>query len=255
MMKKIKNLRFFLNSFIIFLLHLPFVFAKSVGNTLKNGYESNKILITSTNSIVNHTALSPLMSTVFDSLRLDMIGLSRNVFEMAIKGLQKLKKSGMVVTDNIISIADFSQPSNHKRLYVIDLNNISLLFQTYVAHGQNSGREYAQRFSNRPHSFQSSPGFYVTMNPYLGSNGYSLKLNGVERGINNNALRRDIVIHGAAYVNEELIQEQGYIGRSWGCPAVPLGLHYKLIETIKNGTCLFIYPGKSSYFKNSTILK
>jgi L,D-transpeptidase catalytic domain len=128
------------------------------------------------------------------------------------------------------------------------------LFNTYVAHGQNSGTSFAERFSNRLHSFQSSPGFYITMDTYLGSNGYSLKLNGLEKGINNNALRRDIVLHGAAYVNEKLIGEQGYIGRSWGCPAVPLGVHREIIETIKNGTCLFIYPGKNSYVKRSPIL-
>jgi L,D-transpeptidase catalytic domain len=254
MIKKMKNLRLFLSSLVIFLLHIPFVFAKSVGSSFKHGSGDNKVSVTNNNTVGDAGLIFPTRLNVFDSLKLDMTGLSKNIFEMAVRGLQKLKESGLIVTDTIISIADFSQPSGNKRLYVIDLNNFSLLFQTYVAHGQNSGKEYAEKFSNRPHSFQSSPGFYVTMDPYMGSNGYSLKINGVEKGINNNALRRDIVIHGAGYVNENLIHQQGYIGRSWGCPAVPLGLHYKLIETIKNGTCLFIYPGQSAYLQKSAVL-
>ncbi|MBI2731330.1 MAG: murein L,D-transpeptidase catalytic domain family protein [Sphingobacteriales bacterium] len=173
---------------------------------------------------------------------------------MAVKGLEKLKVSGLQMSDNIISIADFSQPSSNKRLYIIDLNNYTLLFQTYVAHGQKSGKEFAEKFSNRPHSYQSSPGFYITMDPYTGSNGYSLKLNGVEEGINDNALNRDIVIHGAPYVSEKLIGRQGYIGRSQGCPAVPQNLSHEIIETIKNGTCLFIYTGQSSYLQHSALI-
>jgi hypothetical protein len=93
------------------------------------------------------------------------------------------------------------------------------------------------------------------MDTYSGNNGYSLKLNGLENDINNNALKRDIVVHGAPYVSEKLINEQGYIGRSWGCPAVPLSVHRQLIETIKNGTCLFIYTGQSSYLERSVMIK
>ncbi|MGE5107586.1 MAG: murein L,D-transpeptidase catalytic domain family protein [Sphingobacteriales bacterium] len=258
MNKKFKNLYLFFSSIVIFLLHIPFVFAKSVGRIADdiNKHTNYKKIVISTgnpgDAITNIPAFAKF--NVFDSLKLNMLGLSKNVFELAVKGLEKLKESGIVLSDNIISIADFSQPSSSKRLYIIDLNNYSLLFQTYVAHGQRSGKEYAEKFSNRPKSFQSSPGFYVTMSPYTGNNGYSLKLNGVETGINNNALRRDIVIHGADYVNETLVHEQGYIGRSWGCPAVPRGLNHSIIETIKNGTCLFIYPGQSSYLQKSTIL-
>lgn len=250
MKKAKKNLSVFFNSVIIFLLHIPFVFAKSAGSLLYNGPDDNTKVKTEKANI----APSNMLPSVYDSLKLNVIGLSKEVFDLAVKGLEKLKSTGTIVTDSIISIADFSQPSSNKRLYIIDLNHYSLLFNTYVAHGHNSGTEFAERYSNRPQSLQSSPGFYVTMNTYLGSNGYSLKLNGLEKGINNNALRRDIVIHGAEYVNEKMITDQGYIGRSWGCPAVPQGLHYSIIETIKNGTCLFIYPGHTSYINKSTVL-
>ena len=245
----------FFNSVFLLLLHLPFVFAKSVGHKLKNNPSNNQPIIISSAPLPENS-VNPIATrlNVFDSLHLNLNGLSKNIFEMAVKGMQKLKEAGIVLTDNIISIADFSQPSSSKRLYIIDLNSYSLLFQTYVAHGQKSGKEYAEKYSNLSNSFKSSPGFYVTMNPYMGNNGFSLKINGVEKGINNNALSRDIVIHGADYVNETLIQEQGYIGRSQGCPAVPKQLNRSIIETIKNGTCLFIFPGQSSYLQKSVVL-
>lgn len=254
MNKNLRTLYLFINSVILFLLHVPFVFARSASYTCKTGPVNEKTASVPAATIPADNCISPVFKNrliVFDSLHLNLKGLSKNIFETAINGLEKLKQSGQVLTDNIISIADFSQPSCNRRLYIIDLDNYSLLFNTYVAHGQNSGKEYAGRFSNRPKSLQSSPGFYVTLDAYTGSNGYSLKLNGLEKGINNNALKRDIVVHGAAYVSENLINEQGFIGRSWGCPAVPLELHRKIIETIKNGTCLFIYPGQTAYIKKS----
>ncbi len=256
--KKFRTVYLFVNSVIIFLLHIPFVFAKTAANKIKNGPSGDNTVVTTTaNNNGNDNNFSSALFkhlTVFDSLHLNLNGLSKDIFDMAVKGLEKLKISGLSISDNIISIVDFSQPSFNKRLYIIDLENYSLLFNTYVAHGQNSGKAYAERFSNRPQSLQSSPGFYITMDTYLGSNGYSLKLNGLEQGINNNALKRDIVVHGAPYVNESLINEQGYIGRSWGCPAVPLTEHRQIIETIKQGTCLFIYTGQPSYLQRSAII-
>ena len=124
---------------------------------------------------------------------------------MAVKGWKHLKSTGSIVNENILSIIDYSQPSNKKRLYVIDLVSIRLLFNTYVAHGRRSGKETAIRFSNRPRSLESSVGFYITADPYMGTNGYSLKLNGLENGFNNNASRREIVLHGADYVSEQYI--------------------------------------------------
>lgn len=200
--------------------------------------------------------LSPIMARagVYDSLRLDEMGLSKSVFQLALRGLDKLWRTGQV-KENIISIVDFSQPSSHKRLYVINLDNAQLLFNTWVAHGQRSGKDMARTFSNRPRSLQSSLGFYITANAYLGSNGYSLKLQGMEKGINDLAYRRAIVLHGANYVSESFINSQGYLGRSQGCPAVPLEVSRPLIDQIKEGTCLFIYHPTSWYRSRSRMIK
>ncbi|HEX4849700.1 MAG TPA: murein L,D-transpeptidase catalytic domain family protein, partial [Puia sp.] len=116
------------------------------------------------------------------------------------------------------------------------------------------GKETALHFSNRPRSLESSIGFYVTADPYIGSNGYSLRLNGLEYGFNSNASRREIVVHGANYVSEDYINSNGYLGRSWGCPAVPMENSKDIIESIKNGTCLFIYSPIARYLSGSKIL-
>lgn len=191
---------------------------------------------------------------VFDSLQLEEIGLSRKVFEYGLKGMEKLIKKGMVHS-GILSIADMSQPSVNKRLYVIDLDNQQLLFNSLVAHGRRSGKEMANVFSNKPSSNKTSLGFYITGNTYNGSNGYSLKLQGLEYGINHNAMRRAIVVHGADYVNEDWAGSQGYIGRSQGCPAVPADISTPLIDNIKDGTCLFIYYPSTTYLKKSPLLR
>lgn len=191
---------------------------------------------------------------LYDSLHLEDLGLSKMVFRMAVKGMEKLVRSGKV-KENVISIVDFSQPSTNKRLYVIDLDNYELLYNTWVAHGMRSGKTMAQLFSNKPSSNKSSLGFYITGEAYQGSNGYSLKLQGVEKGINDLAYRRAIVIHGADYVSEQFIASQGYIGRSKGCPAVPLDVCQPMIDQIKGGTCLFIYHPTSTYRSRSPLLR
>lgn len=191
---------------------------------------------------------------VYDSLHLEEQGLSRTVFQMAVKGMEKLKKSGLI-RDNILSIADFSKPSSEKRLFVIDLNNYQILFHSLVAHGNRSGQESARVFSNKPKSNASSLGFYITGKPYQGSNGYSLKLQGMEKGINDLAYRRAIVVHGADYVSESWINSKGYIGRSQGCPAVPNNITRPLIDEIKDGTVLFIYHPTSAYISRSRLVR
>jgi hypothetical protein len=191
---------------------------------------------------------------IYDSLHLEDMGLSRMVFRTAMKGMEKLQKSGRL-RENVISIIDFSQPSTSKRLYVIDLDNSELLCNTWVAHGMKSGKTMAQVFSNKPSSNKSSLGFYITGDAYEGSNGYSLKLEGMEKGINDYAFRRAIVLHGADYVSEQWIASQGYIGRSKGCPAVPIEVCQPLIDEIKGGTCLFIYHPTSTYRVKSRLVK
>jgi hypothetical protein len=154
-----------------------------------------------------------------------------------------------------MAIVDFSQPSSHRRLYILDMKNYKVLFNTLVAHGRNSGKEWASSFSNKPSSYKSSPGFYITGDTYIGSNGFSLRLNGIEKGINDKAFARAIVMHGADYVSESYIAAQGYIGRSQGCPAVPAEEVYPIINTIKNGTCLFVYVPDKHYVSRSPLLK
>ena len=236
-------------------LHMPFVFAAGKA----------KIDLAHINSVTEAPASSNTLSTLnkfddntialaYDSMDLDKMGLSEQAFNYAMKGFNYLVQHGKLLKDNIISIVDFTQPSSRKRLFVIDLDDFRVLYNTYVAHGVNSGREFANEFSNKPESYKSSLGFYETLNTYMGEHGYSLRLDGFEKGINDNANSRDIVIHAANYVNESFIRSQGYIGRSWGCPALPEKLHKPIIDKIKNGSCLFIYSADNAYLKKSKII-
>jgi hypothetical protein len=249
----LKKFYIFFSSIFIFILHIPFVFAKTKTASIIQPEEKKLELFVNSGSPL--LAVGPVHTNVYDSLRLNLMGLSQQAFQYAMQGFDYLLKAGKISNDKIISIVDFSQSSNKKRLFVIDLNNYKVVFNTYVAHGVNSGKEFAHQFSNRAESFKSSLGFYETRETYNGKNGYSLHLQGLEKGINDNADNRAIVMHGADYVSENLIHSQGYIGRSWGCPAVPEKLHKPIINKIKNGTCLFIYSPDRNYLVHSKILK
>ncbi len=188
-------------------------------------------------------------------LSLDSLGLSEEAFKEAIIGYENLRKSGTILNNTILSIVDFSLPSFKKRLFVLDMENGKLLFNTLVAHGRNSGQIYATRFSNRNRSLESSLGFYLTGETYVGQNGYSLRLLGMEHGFNDNAYSRGIVIHPADYVNDEYSKTSGRLGRSEGCPAIPSDVHRSVIETIKNGSCFFVYGKDKRYATRSKLLK
>lgn len=161
-------------------------------------------------------------------------------FSVAIDGFNRLKEKGLV-QKNILTLVDFSLSSNSKRLWVIDLDTNVILFQTLVAHGRNTGEEFAKAFSNQAESFKSSVGFYATAEVYNGKHGLSLKLDGLEKGLNDKARERAVVIHGADYVSESFIKQNKRLGRSQGCPAVPVEMNEKIINTIKGKSCLFIY--------------
>ena len=154
---------------------------------------------------------------------------------------------------DVLTIIDFTKPSGEKRFYVIDLKNHKLMFNTLVAHGRNSGEIKATRFSNKPRSLQSSPGFYLTAESYGGKYGYSLRLDGLEPGINDMARSRAIVIHGAFYVCQQYVNDFGYIGRSYGCPALPENVCKGVIDVIKGGSCLYIHTNNESYLSNSIL--
>jgi hypothetical protein len=248
------SLIFLVIIFAIF-LHMPFVFAvnKAKPEMIRLSPVTGEAHANKTSPSLNNTDNNSI-ALAYDSMHLDELGLSEQAFDYAMKGFNYLVQQGRIAKHNIISIADFSLPSSRKRLFVIDLDDYRVLFNTYVAHGVNSGREYANQFSNNPSSYQSSLGFYETLHTYIGEHGYSLRLDGLEKGINDNANSRDIVIHAADYVNESFIRSQGYIGRSWGCPALPEKLHKPIIDKIKDGSCLFIYSANNAYLKKSRII-
>lgn len=200
------------------------------------------------------TNTSSVNASVYTKLHLNELGLSEKVFKLGLNGLEKLKAKG-AVSKNILSICDFTQSSNNKRLYVIDLQAGTLLFNTLVAHGKNTGEEFARTFSNQPSSYQSSLGFFTTKNTYTGEHGLSLKLGGMEPGFNNEAENRAIVMHGADYVSDTFINRFGRLGRSFGCPSVPIELHEAIINTIKDGTCLFIYYPDKKYLSASKLAR
>jgi hypothetical protein len=178
--------------------------------------------------------------------------VSFEIFKMGILGYSKI---GNLKKKNLITIIDFSMPSTRARLFVIELEKKKVIFSCYVAHGKNSGDNYAKSFSNRSGSLKSSPGFYLTAETYTGKHGYSLKLDGLERSINDNARPREIVIHGAEYVSNAFIEKYGRLGRSWGCPALPVEISKEIIDTISNGSCLFIYCDDKEYLDNSVFIR
>ena len=192
--------------------------------------------------------------SIYDEMGLEDSGLSRKAFEYAWTGYYKLKKKGLLRKTNILSICDFSQSSSNQRLYVIDVHNRRLLYRTFVAHGINSGEEYATSFSNRMESCKSSIGFYVTTGTYVGVNGLSLRINGVDKGYNDNALKRAIVIHGAGYVSQRILSKYGVMGTTFGCPAIPTDMTTQIIPVVKNGSCWFIYYPSKRYAAQSSVL-
>jgi hypothetical protein len=221
--------------------------------------KSNKAVVKSIAVINNESAtttvsaLEAAVSFLYDSLKLEKMGLPKEVMMLAYKGQQYLDQHNLLSRDGIITICDFSQSSKKKRLYIIDTKNYKVLMNTYVAHGKNTGLDQAQRFSNVPESLQSSLGFYVTKGTYIGKHGLSLKLSGVERGFNDNAEERAVVMHGADYIGDHRLSSP-YMGRSFGCPAVPQEQSEKVINLLKNGTCLFIYHPTKQYLHGSKIL-
>lgn len=177
--------------------------------------------------------------------------LRYEVFELALRGFYKLRNKK---SDSILTIIDYSLSSTRERLFVLDLEHEKVLYQTLVAHGKNSGGSYADSFSNVVDSRKSSLGYYKTAETYYGKHGYSLRLDGLEEGINDNARHRAIVMHGAWYVSDEFINQHGRLGRSWGCPALPVELNRDIINSIKEGTYLFIYADDKAYLSDSKLL-
>lgn len=190
----------------------------------------------------------PLYEILYQELGLSEY-VTLPVFEQAFSGYGQIEGK----QKEILTLIDFSKPSTQERLFVIDVEQRKLLFKSHVAHGRNSGDNYAVSFSNRSGSYQSSLGFYLTENTYIGKNGYSLVIDGLEKGINDNAKARAVVIHGASYANPSVIAGMGRLGRSLGCPALPETLNRPIIDTIKNGSVLYIHAEDERYFSQSSL--
>lgn len=196
------------------------------------------------------TDLNPIsdqnMELVYSKLDSSQFNLPKlESFKEALIGFYELKDKGLIQKE-VLTLVDFSLSSNTKRLWVIDLSTNTILYNSLVAHGKNTGEEFAHSFSNTNSSFKSSLGFYVTGETYTGKHGMSLKLDGIEKGINDNARMRGVVIHGANYVSNAFIKYNNRLGRSLGCPAIPEDALKGIVNTIKNKSCLFIYhPSRS----------
>lgn len=175
------------------------------------------------------------------------------VIQLALRATSCALANGQPAAD-YLAVIDYSLPSTRKRLWVFDIEHRRLLYHELIAHGMRSGQKYAVRFSNRRKSHQSSLGLYRTLNAYYGSNGYSLRLRGLEPGFNSHAYSRAIVIHGADYVSRDFIEDTGRLGRSWGCPAVREAVARPLIDTLKGGNYLFVYYPDAHWLNTSRFL-
>ena len=233
-MKKI-----FLPTSFVCLLTFFFAFSSFKAKSSKATVINSAAVVNTTkiNSEENKLSVEAVSNMIYDSLQLDNLGLPREVMELAYKGQQELIERGELNNEDLIAIADFSQSSSKKRLYIIDTRNYRIVYNTYVAHG----------------SLQSSLGFYKTKGTYFGKHGLSLKLDGLEQGFNDKAEERAIVMHGAEYIGSNRA-EAAYMGRSFGCPAVPQAQSAEIINILKNGSCLFIYHPTQKYLNASKIL-
>jgi hypothetical protein len=180
--------------------------------------------------------------------------LNIEALAQAIKGYSLMIYKNITSGNQVLTIIDYSLPSESPRFFIIDVSKGSILYKSLVAHGRNSGANYAVSFSNRKGSLKSSIGFFVTGETYIGKHGLSLRLNGLERNINDNAMDRAIVIHAASYVNEEFVKRYGRLGRSYGCPALPKENYENIVNTIKDKTCVFIYYPDREYLAESEII-
>lgn len=209
---------------------------------------------TSTHSLLNKLNFEDSVLSLYKAIELNQYGLPYSIFRNGMIGFLSLKEDGYLSEKNLLSIIDFTQSSCNKRFYTIDLDEQEVVFNTYVSHGRGSGGDMPTKFSNVRSSYQSSLGFYVTAETYTGSKGYSLRLEGMEEGINEKLRERAVVMHDAEYVSEDWIKKYGRLGRSQGCPALPKEISKEVIDTIKDRTAIFAYYDDSKYLKASNYL-
>ena len=176
------------------------------------------------------------------------------VFDLALGAVQCAVRSGAIADPSTLTVIDYSKPSSEKRLWVFDLRSHDLLYEELVAHGQGSGDNFANVFSNEPDTHASSLGLFLTEDTYVGKNGYSLRLKGLDDGFNHRAGERAIVMHGAPYVSEDFVKANGRLGRSWGCPALRAGVAREVIDRVRGSGLLFAYYPDQDWLGSSRYL-
>ena len=186
-------------------------------------------------------ALPAPSETLFSALLNLAPRINPEALQTAVTAFEQLRARGLPVRSDVLMVIDYTKPSTEPRLWVFDLNHVRVLFEELVAHGKNSGDNRAVRFSNQPGSLMSSLGAFLTGDTYFGAHGLSLRLQGLEKGVNDNSMERAIVIHAADYVNDRVGRSKGRLGRSWGCPAVRPEIARRLIETVQGGALLLAY--------------
>lgn len=203
-------------------------------------------------TLAAHAQISDIQTTA-KMLSSQTQSLNENVLELGLQAYLNARQQGLASRE-LLTIIDYSKPSTENRFWVVDLKNNRVLFETLVAHGKNSGNNWATHFSNQPESLASSFGVFLTGNTYLGHHGYSLKLKGLEPGVNDKAQARAIVLHAATYVNQMIARQFGRLGRSWGCPALNPSITKPVIDTIKGGTLIFAYYPDRRWLSHSSFL-
>lgn len=229
------------------LLSIPFFFLTIITQGIpldRSNYNSS--------SSADNEKIETICSSYFSRLTSESTKPDYEVFKKALTGFFNLK-AAKSIKNNILTIIDFSKSSKHERMWIIDMNKLKVLHSNLVAHGRNSGEEFATSFSNAPSSYQSSLGFYLTGDTYIGGHGLSLLLDGVEPGINDNARSREVVMHGADYVSEDFINRIGRLGRSFGCPSIPMKGHEEIVKLLSHRSCLYIYYPDNKYQSSSAM--
>ena len=237
---------------VIAVLTASFAYTTTDGHYNSEIPETPKTLLETTNESITLDEKINHLYDVFVEKNPNVPNLKS--FKNGMLGYYKLSDKKLFDKE-ILTIIDFSLSSTKKRMWVLDMKNKKVLFNNLVAHGKNTGGEFATKFSNTVNSLQSSLGFFVTAETYYGGNGYSMFIDGMEEEFNSNARDRYVVVHGAKYANPEFISNVGRLGRSYGCPALPTGLTQEIIDVIKNKSVLYIHSSNKKYAEESKMIR
>jgi hypothetical protein len=222
--------------------------------SFNNNPENSAVPATAASFTNNAAVFEDSLQSLYTAIGLEKYDLPFDAFRYAMIGYYSFSQQGKLNDSGLVSIIDFTKPSTEKRFFTIDLKNTSVKFHSLVSHGRNTGENLAKTFSNKQHSNQSSLGFYITGETYVGSKGYSMRLDGMDRGYNDNIRARAVVMHDAEYVSESWIKKYGRLGRSQGCPALPKGIAKTVINTIKDKSLIFAYYNDASFLTSSAHL-